>query len=186
MAKDNTKQLFEDIDKKIQKLSDKQNSQFTEIMVEIRKLVEVIGAKEDTDGEGAFDDLYDEAEQVVIEEGKASTSYLQRKLGIGYSRACSLIDALEEAGIIGPNNGAIPRKVLKKSTNARTRIETTDDELYEKAKAVTVKAGKVSTSYLQRKLGTGYARSARLMDMLEDQGVIERGEGAKPRKVLIK
>jgi len=44
----------------------------------------------------------------------------------------------------------------------------------------------ISTSYLQRKLGTGYARSARLMDMLEEEGVIEIGSGAKPRKLLKK
>jgi len=62
--------------------------------------------------------------------------------------------------------------------------EDENDDLYEAAREETVKAGKVSTSYLQRKLGIGYARSARLVDMLEERGVIGPGVGAKPRKVI--
>ncbi len=58
------------------------------------------------------DDLYEDAKQIVIETGKASTSFLQRKLGIGYSRAAKLIDILEERGVIGPGNGSKPRQVL--------------------------------------------------------------------------
>jgi S-DNA-T family DNA segregation ATPase FtsK/SpoIIIE len=58
------------------------------------------------------DDLYEEAKQTVIEAGKASTSYLQRKLGVGYARAARLIDILEERGVIGPGSGAKPREIL--------------------------------------------------------------------------
>ena len=58
------------------------------------------------------DDLYEEARQTVIEAGKASTSYLQRKLGVGYARAARLIDMLEERGVIGPGSGAKPREVM--------------------------------------------------------------------------
>jgi S-DNA-T family DNA segregation ATPase FtsK/SpoIIIE len=57
------------------------------------------------------DDLYDEARAAVQSAGKASTSYLQRKLRIGYSRAARLIDILEERGVIGPGDGARPREV---------------------------------------------------------------------------
>lgn len=53
----------------------------------------------DNDGD---DDLYEDARLTVIEAGKASTSYLQRKLGVGYARAAKLIDMLEERGVIGP------------------------------------------------------------------------------------
>lgn len=60
------------------------------------------------------------------------------------------------------------------------------DDLYEDARDVVVRAGKASTSYLQRKLGVGYARAARLMDMLEERGVVGPGSGSKPRDVLIK
>ncbi len=59
-----------------------------------------------------------------------------------------------------------------------------DDELYEEARDAVIKAGKASTSYLQRKLRIGYARAARLIDILEERGVIGPGEGAKPREVI--
>lgn len=65
-----------------------------------------IGDEEDEDG------MYEEAKQIVLEAGKASTSYLQRKLRIGYSRAARLIDMLEERGIVGPADGSKPREVL--------------------------------------------------------------------------
>lgn len=59
-----------------------------------------------------------------------------------------------------------------------------DDELYEEARETVMQAGKASTSFLQRKLRIGYARAARLMDILEERGVIGPGSGAKPRDVI--
>lgn len=61
-----------------------------------------------------------------------------------------------------------------------------DDPLYNEAKDIILAAGKASTSYLQRRLKVGYSRAARLIDMLEEQGVIGAGEGARPREVLMK
>jgi S-DNA-T family DNA segregation ATPase FtsK/SpoIIIE len=63
------------------------------------------------------DDLYEDARMTVIEAGKASTSYLQRKLGVGYARAAKLMDMLEERHIIGAGNGAKPREVLEKKVD---------------------------------------------------------------------
>ena len=60
------------------------------------------------------DEMYEEARQCVIEAGRASTSYLQRKLKLGYARAARLMDVLEERGVIGPGDGAKPREVLEK------------------------------------------------------------------------
>jgi S-DNA-T family DNA segregation ATPase FtsK/SpoIIIE len=60
------------------------------------------------------DELYEETKRAVIEAGKASTSYLQRKLGIGYARAAKLIELLEEGGVIGPADGAKPREVIER------------------------------------------------------------------------
>ncbi len=61
-----------------------------------------------------------------------------------------------------------------------------DDDLYENARLTVIQAGKASTSFLQRKLGIGYARAAKLIDMLEERAVIGAGSGAKPRDVLVK
>ena len=60
-----------------------------------------------------------------------------------------------------------------------------DDDMYEQAKDEVIKAGKASTSYIQRKLRVGYARAARIMDMLEQRGIISPGDGAKPRDGLV-
>jgi len=62
---------------------------------------------------------------------------------------------------------------------------TDDDALYEEARMCVVEAGKGSTSYIQRKLKVGYARAARLMDMLEERGIIGPADGAKPREILV-
>ncbi len=58
-----------------------------------------------------------------------------------------------------------------------------DDELYNEAKEEVLRAGKASASLLQRRLRIGYARAARLLDILEDQGVVGPSDGAKPREV---
>ncbi|WP_370853046.1 DNA translocase FtsK 4TM domain-containing protein [Pararhizobium haloflavum] len=58
------------------------------------------------------DDPYDQAVAVVLRDGKASTSYIQRRLGIGYNRAASLIERMEQEGVIGPANHAGKREIL--------------------------------------------------------------------------
>ncbi|HSD12284.1 MAG TPA: DNA translocase FtsK, partial [Patescibacteria group bacterium] len=68
----------------------------------------------DADGE---DELLDEARDTVVRAGKASASYLQRRLKIGYARAARLLDLLEERGIIGPGDGAKPRQILVAPVN---------------------------------------------------------------------
>jgi DNA segregation ATPase FtsK/SpoIIIE, S-DNA-T family len=68
------------------------------------------------------DELLPEAKEVVIQAGRASASYLQRRLGIGYSRAARLLDLLEEQGIVGPQNGSKPREVLVKKGSREEEI----------------------------------------------------------------
>lgn len=62
---------------------------------------------------------------------------------------------------------------------------TYDDDLLEEAKEVILKANKASASLLQRRLRVGYARAARLLDLLEEQGIIGPADGAKPREILV-
>ena len=68
------------------------------------------GSSQSSDSDG--DAMLDAAIETVIESGAASTSLLQRKLKLGYSRAARIMDAMEEMGIITPQDGSKPRKVL--------------------------------------------------------------------------
>src|ERR1700754_140488 len=62
--------------------------------------------------EGAAADLYSQAVQVVMRDRKASTSYIQRRLQIGYNRAASLMERMEKEGIVGAPNHAGKREIL--------------------------------------------------------------------------
>jgi S-DNA-T family DNA segregation ATPase FtsK/SpoIIIE len=85
----------------------------------------------DEEAGGDDDDLYEEAREVVMHAEKASTSYLQRKLRVGYARAARLMDILEERGVIGPPDGSKPRDVLIKPDEgfgvAHDEIETEEE-----------------------------------------------------------
>jgi S-DNA-T family DNA segregation ATPase FtsK/SpoIIIE len=69
------------------------------------------GGAEDFFGGADSDPLFEDVKGIVLETKKASASFLQRRLRIGYSRAARLIDMLEERGIVGPADGAKPREV---------------------------------------------------------------------------
>ena len=79
----------------------------------------VIGSPErfeqEVGGGGALEDLdelFQEAKETVLATGNASTTFLQRKLKIGYARAASIMDQLESQGIVGPQEGARPRRIF--------------------------------------------------------------------------
>jgi len=75
------------------------------------------------------DEKFKEAIELVISDGKASTSYIQRKLGLGYSRAARMIDDMEDAGIIGQARGSKPREVLLSNIeDALLRVKGEEDE----------------------------------------------------------
>jgi S-DNA-T family DNA segregation ATPase FtsK/SpoIIIE len=75
---------------------------------------------EDEDGGAVFDatemgggnDLYSQAVQIVLRDRKASTSYIQRRLQIGYNRAASIMEKMEQEGVVGPANHAGKRDIL--------------------------------------------------------------------------
>ncbi len=62
--------------------------------------------------ENIYDQLFEKAAEIVIETGQASTSFLQRKLSVGYARGAKIIDQLQEYGVIGAPEGSKPRQVL--------------------------------------------------------------------------
>jgi S-DNA-T family DNA segregation ATPase FtsK/SpoIIIE len=64
--------------------------------------------------DGEQDPMYEDAVRVVLEQGKASTSTLQRRLRLGYGRAARILDMMQRDGIIGPPDGSKPREVLKR------------------------------------------------------------------------
>lgn len=81
----------------------------------------------DDDGEG--DELYEDARELVMHAGKASTSYIQRKLRVGYARAARLMDILEENGVIGEANGSKPREVIERFPEDMNNSTESDDSV---------------------------------------------------------
>ncbi len=87
-------------------LKDKGDPDYNLSITEITKAGTVFDHSDDSDP------LFEECVQVVLRSGKASTSLLQRRLRIGYSRAARIMDLLENAGVIGAPDGAKPREIL--------------------------------------------------------------------------
>jgi len=90
----------------------------------------------------------------------------------------------QETGEIGRED--MQQADLAQSISQGLKGETDDSDeepLYQEAKRVVVESGKASASLLQRRLKVGYARAARLLDILEEKGVVGPGEGARPREV---
>ena len=161
----------------------------------------------------SLDDRFEDAARTVVLNQRGSTADLQRKFGMGYAKAGKVMDQLEAAGIVGPQNGAKPRIVLVKDlyeldiilnklTGASTPVSismnerrlppkkispilTLDDRFEEAARTVVLNQ-RCSPSDLQRKLGIGYARANSLMDQLEVAGIVGPRKWAEPRTVLVK
>jgi len=78
-------------------------------------------------GEGADDPMMDKALEIVLQAGKASASYIQRRLKIGYNRAARLVEMMEERGIVGPQQGSKPRDLIHVPDRPRpARADTLD------------------------------------------------------------
>jgi S-DNA-T family DNA segregation ATPase FtsK/SpoIIIE len=92
------------------KVPDSELSYSEEIINHIEK------GREDGESEEDGDELFDEAVKVVVEYQQASTSFLQRRMRIGYNRAARIMDQLEERGVISGKDGAKPRQILYKNT----------------------------------------------------------------------
>lgn len=109
------------------------HARLSEIEGDLRTVVkdhELMTAQQDEEDDN--DILFHIAREVVVKEGKASTSFFQRKFHIGYSRAARLIDLLEEARVINIANGARPREVLF-TVEDLEQLNSTEDELEKEA-----------------------------------------------------
>ncbi|MBL9022302.1 MAG: DNA translocase FtsK [Myxococcales bacterium] len=95
-----------------QKVTDHLRAQGTPVYDEsiLKPRDEEEGGEAEEDLEG--DPMYDQAVRIVADTRRCSTSWLQRKLGIGYNRAAKLVEAMERRGLVGPANGAKDREVL--------------------------------------------------------------------------
>ena len=105
----------DEIAKIIDHTKNQQQAQYDEIFTNLEVQKEDQGTDDVLDTETSGDNLYDEITDFVIKTQKASASLLQRKFKIGYNKAATMIDKLEEDGIIGPATGnSKPREVLIK------------------------------------------------------------------------
>ncbi len=96
-------------------IGDKENEYNQEIADEIERHAAETKNKKNSgeeESEDGYDEMLPQAIAVVVEMGSASTSMLQRRLKLGYSRAARIVDQMEEKGIVGPFEGAKPRRVL--------------------------------------------------------------------------
>jgi DNA segregation ATPase FtsK/SpoIIIE, S-DNA-T family len=118
-------------EKEVKKVSDwlAKNYERDEVELELEEksggqiFMEALDSQEDDED---LDDMFEEARELVVRAGKASTSYIQRKMSIGYARAARIMDQLEERGIVGPENGSKPREILTGEDDGYG-----DDEEYE-------------------------------------------------------
>ena len=121
------------------------------------------------------DHLLPESISFAITAQSASASLLQRRFKIGYARAARLMDILEEYEIVGPADGAKPRKVL---------FANEFDYEYSVALSHVVMTQKASTTMLQKTMGIDVKLAKKIMNRLETEGVISKPDGSRHRKVL--
>jgi len=119
----------------------------------------------ENDLEGNIDDdkdeaLYEQAREEVLQAGKASTSYLQRKLRVGYSRAARIVDLLEKRGVIGAANGSKAREILIENPSETSDYDSSPE--IEKEKESEIKE-----------------ISSEEQDKEEDNPLLEKGENDK-------
>lgn len=92
---------------------------------------------------GTDEDVIERAIECVVDNGQCSTSYLQRKLKLGYARAARIVDELEDMGIVGPADGAKPRQILMSKEVYMQKKYGTDSEMFRQAMGQTDQPGEV-------------------------------------------
>lgn len=138
------------------------------------------------------DEIVFKAAQLVAKAQQGSTSMLQRKLKIDYSRACKIIDQLEAAGIIGPFQGSKAREVLIPDEETLESLfedkrnkDIKEQKVLKKAANFVVLHQDTSIYFLQNALNCDAFEVSRILDKLEKVGIVGPESDMKPREVLI-
>lgn len=122
----------DEIDRVVNFLKDSGEAQYNDEILSEQRGITVLGGPTGDSG-GHDDELYNQAKTEILNSGKASASYLQRRLSVGYSRAARLLDTLEDEGIIGPSQGSKPREILVPMNNIENSIS---ESAYEEANII--------------------------------------------------
>ena len=99
-------------EEEVERVVDFIKKQTTEVNYKKEIIDEIESSSNNKSIDDDIDELLNEAIRIVIENGQASTSLLQRKLKIGYNRAARIVEQMEERGIISGRNGSKPREIL--------------------------------------------------------------------------
>jgi S-DNA-T family DNA segregation ATPase FtsK/SpoIIIE len=133
---------------------------------------------------GSGDLLFISAEKVKPRRIQgAYVSEKEVKRVVKYVTSNSSLDEEGDVKDISDEVDSAPPSSLNDALESGRSLE--EDPLFEEAKRLVIESKKASASLLQRRLRVGYARAARLIDFLEERGVVGPGEGAKPRKVFV-
>lgn len=116
----------EDLKNVVEFLQKGKSSEYNESILEYGESGNAINVFNGSDDD--TDKFFEESKRLVVSAGKASASYLQRKLKIGYSRAARILDELEEAGVVGPAEGSKPRDILitEEDLDAEAHMQMTE------------------------------------------------------------
>ena len=159
-------------------------------------------------GQSVDAEILIEAGCLIIESQKASIGVLQRKLKLGFNTAARIMDNLEELGVVGPEEGTKPRKILMSidefhNLEGKLRIQgfqskqvplqsiassqegMPDPYLVEEAGRIILEEQRASIGLLQRRLKVGFNHACSIMDKLEELGVVGPENGTKPRMIIM-
>jgi len=144
-------------------------------MIDSRVIIDMPGAEK----------LLGKGDMLFIPPDQAKPTRIQGSF-VSDQETKQLIEFLRQTGIKPVYTEEVVTKYKEKTVGGKTDAPTEKDELFSEAVRVVCRYDRASASLLQRRLSLGYARAARILDQLEESGVVSPAEGSKPREVLMK
>lgn len=144
-------------------------------MIDSRVIIDMPGAEK----------LLGKGDMLFIPPEQAKPTRIQGSF-VSDQETKQLIEFLRQTGVKPVYTEEVTTKYKAKTVGGKADIPTEKDELFSEALRVVCRYDRASASLLQRRLSLGYARAARILDQLEESGVVSPAEGSKPREVLIK